>query len=233
LARDAESQLRRYEGAHQGPGCQRRAGRCSQRHGVGRGPPPRFSTSTGPSFTSFFQRVSVFSPGRDQIAFHCGARSATVPLFEGLRAPPRFFPPAWAPPDSSSRGLHPRGPRRAARLEARQVLHRLRQQRGQHAGQIGNLGIVEGGQVAPDGSLARLVESSRRREGCRRCSTVPRACGIDLQRPEREVDDQRREPVQVRPVNPTRCAWGAGRRDCPISVACARSAREPTCRRSR
>src|SRR6267142_3304992 len=64
------------------------------------------STSTGPSFTSFFQRVSVFSPGRDQIAFHCGASSAALPLFEGLAL--HFgFSAGLGPPDSSSRGFTP------------------------------------------------------------------------------------------------------------------------------
>src|SRR3954468_2461975 len=42
------------------------------------------STSTGPSLISFFQRDSVFSPGRDQTTFHCDASSAAVPLFDGV-----------------------------------------------------------------------------------------------------------------------------------------------------
>ncbi len=52
--------------------------------GLGASTSTSLSTSTGPSFMSFFQRVSVFSPGRVQTTFHWDARSAAVPLFEGF-----------------------------------------------------------------------------------------------------------------------------------------------------
>ena len=53
-------------------------------NGLGAVTSTSLSTSTGPSLISFFQRVSVFSPGRDHTTFHWEARSAALPLFDGF-----------------------------------------------------------------------------------------------------------------------------------------------------
>ena len=64
------------------------------------------STSTGPSFIPFFQRVSVFSPGRDHTIFHWAARSAALPLFDGVAL--HFgFSGGLGPADLSSSGFSP------------------------------------------------------------------------------------------------------------------------------
>ena len=64
------------------------------------------STSTGPSLIPFFQRDSVFSPGRVQTTFHCDARSAALPLFDGF--PVHFgFSGGLGAPGLSSMGFSP------------------------------------------------------------------------------------------------------------------------------
>ena len=63
------------------------------------------SISTGPSLTSFFQRDSIFSPGRVHTTFHWGARSATLPLLDGFAL--HFFSASRGPPGFSSSGFIP------------------------------------------------------------------------------------------------------------------------------
>ena len=85
--------------------------------GLGATTSTSLSTTTGPSFISFFQRVSIFSPGRVHTTFHWEARSAAVPLFDGLSlhlgfsgalGPPAFSCSGFTPADfvrtASSRG---------------------------------------------------------------------------------------------------------------------------------
>ena len=60
--------------------------------------------------------------------------------------------------------------------------------------------MIERGEIAPDGTLARLVEVFADEEEVVAGAVLVPQLAVDLEREERQVDDECREPVEIRTV---------------------------------